>query len=83
MNLGVERVQELQKKIEKAKENKAMAEGKIQQIKEQWKEKYELNSEEEVSEKVKTLETEISSLEDKADILSKEIEEYEWPELNS
>lgn len=66
-------VEELQEKIANAKEEKAKAEGAMNQILEQWK-KDGINSAEEAHVKVSTLSEQITSLESKQKVLIEDIE---------
>lgn len=65
---------ELKEKIDKAKEQKAKAEGQIEQIMETWKKEYGCNTIEEVREYQKNIETKIQTLDEKLEGVTKEIE---------
>jgi outer membrane murein-binding lipoprotein Lpp len=63
--MEVREFQAIQDKIDKAKSDKAKAEGSIEQIEKSWKDDFQCNSIDEVQAKIKELTEQITSLEQK------------------
>ena len=80
--ITLERLEEIQEAIEDNKEKKAKAEGNMENIEKQWKEKYNCDSPEEAQTKAEELTEEIQALKIKKAELETEIEAAaDWDEL--
>jgi len=73
--MEVKELQQLKEKIEKAKSEKAKAEGSLEQIQKRWKDDFDCTSVDQVEAKIKETEEQIKSLTEKKDNYIKEIEE--------
>jgi chromosome segregation ATPase len=58
-------IEEIKEKVDEAKEEKAKAEGAMEQIEKQWVEEFECKTEEEVQNNIDKLETDIKDLTEK------------------
>jgi len=72
--MKVEDIEKIQNKIEKAKTEKIQAETRITEIKNQWRDEFEISSLDEAESKKRELEKLIADLEIKRDKLIQEIE---------
>lgn len=80
--MDIEQVKELQRKISKAKEQKARAEGAIENITGSWKKNYGFSTVEEAEEHIKELEEKQNALDQRQQKLVNDLDALvDWDEL--
>ena len=80
--MTAERMKEIQDSIEGLKEQRTKAQAKMEQIEEDWKSSYEVNSIDEARAKARFLQTELDGYEGRREKLSTQIEEVtDWDEV--
>jgi chromosome segregation ATPase len=66
-------IEEIKQKVDEAKEEKAKAEGAMEQIEKQWKDEFDCKTEEEVQNNINKIEADIKDLSEKKETYMTEI----------
>ncbi len=82
--MTAQRMKEIQNSVASLKEQRVKAEAKMEQIEEEWKNSYEVDSMEEAQTKTDTLQTELDGYEKRLEKLGAEIEAItDWDEVEA